>query len=247
MQHLTEDQLVLYHYGEAPERPAIERHLAECASCAASYQALRQVLAAVDAAPVPERSDFYGAAVWARIRDRLEPQPRAGWLWGLRRWAMAGAMAALVVAAFLAGRYSPRPSGPNGVAGTAASAGKVRERILLVAVGDHLDRSQMVLVELANASSGGSLDISSEQQWAEDLLDTNRLYRQTATSNGETAVASVLDDLERILLEIAHSPSTVSSQQLEEIRRRIESEGILFKIRVVGSKVRERELAAVRQ
>ncbi|MFQ5694512.1 MAG: hypothetical protein ACE5HB_00830, partial [Terriglobia bacterium] len=58
---------------------------------------------------------------------------------------------------------------------------------------------------------------------------------------------SVLDDLERILLEIANSPETLSSPDFEELRRRIESKGILFKVRVIGSQVRERERATAEE
>jgi hypothetical protein len=245
-QHLSEEQLVLYHYGEEAGRAVIEEHLAACDVCRASYQGLQDVLAAVEAAPVPEPLEPYGALVWQRVAPRLPK--RAGSRWGgifaWRRWAAAGAMAALVVAAFLAGRFWPR-SGPRGGAQQAAAeASSVRERILLVAVGDHLERSQMVLIELANARGHGPVDISAEQQRAEDLLDSNRLYRQTATSAGDASLASVLDDLERVLLEIAHSPSQISSQQLDELRRRIESQGILFKVRVIGSNVRAREQEA---
>ena len=57
---------------------------------------------------------------------------------------------------FLAGRVSHRQDSDH-----LASAGQVRERILLVAVGDHLDRSQMVLAELSNAPDGkGKINIS---------------------------------------------------------------------------------------
>ncbi len=235
MQHLTEDQLVLYHYGELAECAAVEQHLADCASCRASYEMLQDVLGAVEAAPVPERPETYGAMVWARLRrDIARPAPAGFFAWP--RWAVAAAMGVLIVAAFLAGRFWPRSAAP-----TIATAGQIRERILLVAVGDHLERSQMVLVELVNAKGNGAVDISNERQWAEDLLDSNRLYRQTAAGIGETALASVLDDLERVLLEVAHSPSRLSSRDLDELRRRIESEGILFKIRVIGSKVQAQE------
>ena len=106
----------------------------------------------------------------------------------------------------------------------------------------------MVLVELENANpTGGPLDISSEQHRAEDLVAANRLYRQTALRAGETGVASVLDELERVLVEIANSPAKVSSPQLAVLRKRIESRGILFKIRVIGSEVRERQKAAAPQ
>ena len=55
MNHLNDEQLVLYHYGEAQGRNDAAEHLEVCESCRANYQALRRVLAAVDTMPVPER------------------------------------------------------------------------------------------------------------------------------------------------------------------------------------------------
>ena len=136
-------------------------------------------------------------------------------------------------------------------AGAPQSAERVRERILLVDLGEHLDRSQMVLVELVSAPlndpSGGNVDISLEQSRAEQLVSANRLYRQTALSTGDAAMASVLDELERVLVDIAASPSTVTQEDLDSVRRRIESKELLFKVRVVSSQVRDRQRAATRQ
>ena len=99
----------------------------------------------------------------------------------------------------------------------------------------------MVLAELSNAPEGkGRIDISDERQRAEELIEDNRLYRQTANSTGDKAVASVLDDLERVLIEIAHSPSEVSGEQYEDLRREIQDRGLLFKVRVLGSEMRDR-------
>ena len=74
-----------------------------------------------------------------------------------------------------------------------------------------------------------------------DLLTENRLYRQTAGHTGDTAVSNVLDELDRVLLEIAHGPSRLSPGDLDEFRQRLKAEGILFKIRVLGSNVRNQE------
>jgi hypothetical protein len=71
-------------------------------------------------------------------------------------------------------------------------------------------------------------------------VEANRIYRQTAAATGEPAVAGFLDDLERVLLDIAHSPDEVSGQQLEALRHSIEAQGLLFKVRVVGTQLRER-------
>lgn len=111
------------------------------------------------------------------------------------------------------------------------------ERVLLLVLGDHFESSERMLVELANADPKSTLDITSEQKRSQDLLASNRIYRQTAAQNGDRRVASVLDDLEPILVEIAHSPSHLSAAELDELQKRIEAKGILFKVRVIGSKV----------
>jgi hypothetical protein len=117
------------------------------------------------------------------------------------------------------------------------------ERVLLVAVGDYLERSQMVLIELSNSSPQGSLDISAEQERAGDLVTETRLYRQSAARTGDGRITSVLDELERVLVDITHQPSQITQPQLEELRQRLEAQGILFKIRVLGANVRKEEVA----
>ena len=242
MNHLSEEQLILHYYGEEEDGAAAGRHLGECEACRALYGSLQRALNVVDALPVPEPGAEYGERVWKRIEHHLPARSGARWVWALPapwRWAAASAaFAALLVAAFLAGRSYPLPRQHAQLAATDTQAG---ERILLVAVGDYLERSQMVLVELANAQSKGALDISSEQERAVDLVSENRLYRQTAGHTGDAAVASVLDELERVLLDITHAPSRLSTGELEKLRQRLEAEGILFKIRVLGSNVRNQE------
>ncbi|HYL39532.1 MAG TPA: hypothetical protein VEV17_26680 [Bryobacteraceae bacterium] len=241
MKHLSQEQLVLFYYGEPAEAAGIEDHLAACQTCRAEFRSLQLVLNTVDSAPVPERNAAYGEAVWRRIEGGLHVRPpRRAFHW----WIWAPAMAVLVLSAFLAGRLSRRGEATGAAQNQPSQQNlqQVRERILLVAVGDHLERSQMVLAELSNApEQKGKLDISDERELAAELVDDNRLYRQTARATGDAAVASVLDDLERVLLEIAHSPSEIYSGQLADLRQQIESRGLLFRVRVLGSRVRDEE------
>ena len=51
----------------------------------------------------------------------------------------------------------------------------------------------------------------------------------------------MLDELERSLLEIVHSPSQISAADLEQIRRRIDAAALLFKVRVMSDELRQRE------
>ena len=89
----------------------------------------------------------------------------------------------------------------------------------------------------------GGLDVSSEQARLSDLLPANRLYRQAANRSGEAGVSGVLDDLERILLDVRHGPSRLSAAEREALARRIDAEGVLFKIRILGSRLRDRAAA----
>ena len=114
------------------------------------------------------------------------------------------------------------------------------DRILLTSVADHLERSERVLTDIMNAPDSG--DISLEQEWAGDLLQTSRLYRQDAAAAGEQSVAAVLDELERSLIEIVHSPSQTSAADLEQIRRRIDAAALLFKVRVLSDDLRQRDM-----
>jgi hypothetical protein len=103
----------------------------------------------------------------------------------------------------------------------------------------------MVLMDIANAQPGGvglkQVNFSSQRRRAEDLLDENRLYRQTALQEGDTGVANVLDELERVLLDVAHSPQTVTPAQIKSIRQRIDDDGLLFKVRVLTKQIQMRE------
>lgn len=263
--HLNEEQLLDYRYGDladsaAPVGQTVGEHLHECVQCRTSYEALQGVLAMVEALPVAEPGPHFEARVWNKIAPKLV---RPGFDWSaLTAWMspknliICGTVAALVVVAFFAGRGTRTPYDPPITPQVADSSGtnepgRVRERILLVAVGDHLDRAQSVLLEISNAETSGVgskrdqvVDISDQQERAQEMLISNQLYRQTAVHSGNNDVASVLDELEPVLLEIAHSPSKVSSSELEELQRGIEARGLMLKIRVLDSTVRNKEKPA---
>lgn len=246
--HLSEDELVLYHYREARDAEAVASHLESCDGCRNVYDALQRTLSAVETLSVPEPDETFEARMWQRVEPGLTARRRRAWMQLFRpaRLAFAGAMAVLLVAAFVAGRYWPRIAPATVAPPAQASDAGAPHRVLLLAVGDHLERSQMALLEIVNAEPEGKIDISTEQELVRDLVPENRLYRQTAAQAGETGMAGLLDDLERVLLEIAHSPSTLSPDEFDEIRQRIDSQGIIFKVRVLGSDVREREREAAR-
>jgi hypothetical protein len=247
MTHLSEDDLVLHYYGEmdAGEEAHVSAHLAECRTCHASYTTLQRVLAAVEAEAVPEPREGFERIVWARLEPDL--QGRRGWwssmLLSPMRLGWMAAIVILVVGAFFAGRGWQQKAA---VATQATAEAEMRERLLLVDLGEHLDRSQAMLVELVSTGGDGTVDISPERARAEQLVESNRLYRQAAESSGDAAMTVLLDELERVLVDIAASPGQLSAADMEDVRQRIDAAGLLFKVRVVSSEVRERQRRALR-
>jgi hypothetical protein len=236
MNHLSEEQIVLHYYSDAENSGEIQRHLASCSECRAQFEQVQALLQQIEPGEVPEPAAGFEEKTWLNLRDRM-PEKRKGFLpqlFASQKWALAGVMALLLLAAFLTGRWWPRSPDSNVVNN---SGGVNPQRVVLVTVGDHLERSQMLLVEVMNADTKGPIDLSAEQAQARDLLDANYLYRVSAQRAGDPQVARVLDDLGRVLTEIANGPTDLTAADLKEIRKRIQSEGLLFKIRVVGSQV----------
>ncbi len=267
MTHAADDDLIALALGEAAPgaEAATAAHVESCAECRAALAEIRATLDATESMPVPERGDDYGSKVWASIEPALgtrhsapgtaptfaadaatagkpvtrHPAP------GTRTWLALAAAVLLAAGAYWLGRQSvsPAPQQAQAPAPDGPAASTIRERVMLAALGEHLDRTERTLVELVNSEPGQRVDISAEQQWARDLIEANRLYRQTAGGPASPALAQVLEDLEPVLLEIANSPSRITSEQFEALRTRIESRSLLFKVRVSGADVRARERA----
>jgi hypothetical protein len=248
--HITEDDLVLHYYGEldAAASARVGDHLRACSDCHTSFTTLQRVLAAVESTPPVDLGEGFERKVWARLQPELE-QTRKGWLSWLvlspARLAWVAGVAILVASAFFAGRMSHQPP-ETAVAGKNSIEAGLSERILLADLGAHLDRSQTMLIELVSADPSDQDDFSSERTRAGELAADNRLYRQAALANGNTGLAAVLDDLEQVLVEVAASPEKVSADDLNDVRKRIENKGLLFKVRVMSTEVQRRQKAQIR-
>lgn len=245
MTHVTEEQLVSYALADAEPgtEGAIAAHLESCDECRHALEELRRVLDAT-AIDVPERGADYGARVWARLEPRLPAATRARRM-SVPRWFVAAAAVLLAVSAFLVGRWSGNPpASEHAVSSRPASAPdsrSIRERVVLAALSDHFDRTERTLVELANTDASGLVDISAEQAWARDLLEANRLYRQSARGAASPPLMELLGEIEPILLEIVNSPSRLTADDVHALQSRIEDRSLVFKLRVTGAQVRARQ------
>jgi hypothetical protein len=238
--HCTDDDLVLHYYGDPEAPPHVGAHLMVCGACRERGEDLAITLQMAVFPETPDPGEHYGTELWNRLVPQLEPRRRWSLLQFMRPQALSlAAAAALLVVGFMAGRTVPDSDAPSPSAILAAIDADESRRVLLMAVAEHLERSDRVLTDVLNASMDG--DLSSEQRWAADLIADNRFYRQDAIDSGEPSVAAVLDELERALLDIVHSPTDVPPAALDAIHERLDSASLLFKVRVLGSELRHRQ------
>jgi hypothetical protein len=138
---------------------------------------------------------------------------------------------------FFAGRYSRRAEAPV----MAGLSDKARQRILSIAVADHLERVQNLMTEIANTTGTGPDALAADRARAADLVQEGRLVRQSLAAQGETSTTNVLDEVERFLIETSHTPENASAQEVLDLQERIESGSLLFKVKIVESNLRHEE------
>jgi hypothetical protein len=233
MRHLEEAELVEHYYEESANMGECERHLKACPVCAKRYAELCRVLDGVATPTPPARSEDYVEQVWQSIGAYLPvyEKPKNSWMRFYRPLGWAAACVLLVAVAFVAGRRWERKQAPPVAEAVDPQA---RQRLVIVVLGDHLDRSEQLLVQL-NHAGGNDLSTLPLRSEARELLASNRLVRQSAMQAGDLNVEASLDRLERLLMELANEPDKLTEADLNRLRQEMNTDGLLFDIRVLRS------------
>lgn len=242
--HVTDEELMLDYYGErSPEqRAGMRSHLEVCERCQALDRELRGVLALVDTEPAQEAPPGFEREMWARLEPQIAARNHPFWKFELPRWSLAAAAVALAAGSFALGRvWAPAPVPGPALESVAGDAGTIGERLLRSEVEEHLERSQRVLVELVNADDSAPVVLASDRERAADLVAAGRLYRRSIGESVDAETRDLLEDVERVLVEIANGPEAETSNDLSGVRARISNQDLIFRLRVMTAEMRERE------
>jgi hypothetical protein len=261
MIHLSEEELIAHLYGEA-DNTAVSGHLDGCVSCSRAYDALRADLAEMKFVDPPARDAFYGERVWASLSTLLPARrPRKRNLLGLRSLGLgnlgvgswkglsyAAACILLGVCTFIGGRLWERKQARR--TADLHSAQRLRsvmhapQRVVVVVLGDHLDRSERLLVELKHTDAGNAELVSPLREEARSLLADNSLCRQKALHADDAALTDALDRLDHLLRVLADQPEGLSSTTLTQLQHEIDAGDLLLDVRVLRSRLPKQETAA---
>jgi hypothetical protein len=246
--------LDLYFYDELnpSERCVVEEHLSSCSECRSVLDELHEIREALASRPdvcVPASGDW--SSFMTRLNASLAKEGRpsvtvpgiqtpssrsyVGYL------AMAALLALVTISAVIAVR---RPHVPEAAAPTAAvahpheppaSATPARDVAAFKAMTEeHFERSKLVVLGLATKSPEElkATDWAYERELATGLLNDTRLYRFAAEDRGLDRLASVMRDLELVLLQTSLTDDKDPSS-IQQIQRLIRRRDLIEKMDVV--------------
>ena len=238
MQPVNDEDLILFYYGELDAHAAetLRMRLAAEPDLAARFAALATDLDGAPEPAVPERDDFYGRRMWARVDAALDTAPSNGF--GLLRsllpagFRYAGGLLVIgmvAIVAFQLGRHAP-PAETVIATVTGEPSGSQQAQLLEASLVRHFDEADRLLTEIANNQSG-EVNIEAEKEWAKVLLVANRLYRFAAIQAGQHRIAMLLGEMEPVLIELANGAGQLTPAEYRGLRQSISDRNLLFKVR----------------
>lgn len=242
----------LFFYDELPaaERAPVAQHLRECRECAAALedlQTIREVLASRPDVSGPPSGDWSAfmtrldraiAARPAASMVRFQPAPAARRYVGLL--AMAALLAIVTMSVFFVARQASRLGPSDAVAITSAAPDGTDRAVATTGIRSagekHFERSKLVVLGLATRDfeEATPADWAYERELAAALLDDTRVYRMAAEQHGMTTLASIMRDLEIVLLETSMAEGADASE-LGQIQRLIAKRNLIAKMDTVAS------------
>ena len=116
------------------------------------------------------------------------------------------------------------------------------ERVLHSNLTQHLDSGARLLTAVSNGNGDLAEQMHQRREFVDELISFNRLYRRIIEKSGDKQLAHTLFQMESLLIEIYNSTSdgTDSSPLVEksllQIRERLDSSDLLFKLRVTDKR-----------
>jgi hypothetical protein len=255
-------ELVAYLLGDLDkaEAEAVDRHLAECASCrgerdslkkifngaGAAHRHMEKVMATVDWEALPER-------IARKVFDRQDVRrpERAGGRWFPAftfRPAAAGLAAGLIFGA-LATFFVLRsgllgPKSPSGFYASPEFIDRVELELARRETLSYLEKSQALLLDFVQPASADASDLWQEglgQQQAQTLLAKKKYINSQLGRRRMAKAKDICDQVELLILELVQVSRDLDETERAQIRGRIEAGQLWLKINLVKKELENSE------
>lgn len=251
----------LYDELDGAERKRVERHLDSCAACRRELAGLEKTVRSADSFK-PEmtkalagvdwetQADKIVAAVWEEgARPWLEAQPRWSRLFAPRlRPVLAGLLLGIIVGALamlvvFRRQVLQRPGGERLFA-SGAFLDRVDLEIARRETLSYLDKSQYVLLELAQPAAEGSRFQLSKAAAREtrELLSKKKFLNPQLEKARMAKAKDICDQIELLFYELTQLSEELTAAERQGIQSLIEEKNLLLKIKLLRKELQESEV-----
>lgn len=253
VEHLFVD--ALFGDIDAQTDETLKAHLASCAACANAFKEMQGTLLLTSQAPQEMPSEAY----WAEFQERLDQRIAAGttkrapgmplaeriraMLLPPPAWAyQVGFAVVLVLVGVFIGRYGLPGSGQGPVDQIASNEAPAEGAYQLVTQTQrYLDRSSVLLMGLVNfdAEQDGTtiLNLDHKRQVASTLIEDAAVLKASLDRSEAAQLRMLIEELEKILLQIANLEAQEDLPGIEMIQDGIEGRALLMKINLETMKL----------
>ncbi len=255
--------LAAYWGGEMSERDRenVKRHLDACPACAKEFTALERILESADSLGREMKSVLSGidwdvqaekivAAVWDdSVRPRKEPERARFWkaaprlrpvLAGLLLGVMVGGVGMFV--AYRGGLFEKSKS--EALFASREFLDRVDQEMARRETMNYLDKSQYVLLELAQTQTGSGdcrlTDAAARE--TKELLAKKKYLNPQLEKIRMAKAKEICDQIEMLFYELAQVSENLTPAQCRGIQNMIEEKNILLKIKLLKKELQESEV-----
>jgi len=243
------------------DREDIRRHIETCSDCAAEGRALERLLESADSLGQDMKAALAGidwdvqaekivAAVWEeKARPQRETRRERRWLFrpwfkpvlaGLLLGIMVGASAMFVV--YRSGMLEKPPA--EAFFANNEFLGRIDQEIARRETLDYLEKSQYVLLELAQTQteSGDCRLTEAAARETRELLSKKRYLNPQLEKARMAKAKAICDQIEILFYELAQVSENLTPAQCRGIQNMIEEKNILLKIKLLKKELQESEV-----
>lgn len=255
--------LAAYRGGEMSERDRanVKRHLDACPACAREFKILERILESADSLGQEMRSVLAGidwdaqaekivTSVWDEKRHPPR-QPKRAWFWAavpLLRPVLAGLLLGIMVGgvgmfvAYRGGLFEKAKGGA--LFASREFLDRVDQEIARRETLNYLDKSQYVLLELAQTQTGsGDCRLTDAAARETRELLAKKKYLNSQLEKVRMAKAKeICDQIEMLFFELAQVSENLTPAQCRGIQNMIEDKNILLKIKLLKKELQESEV-----
>jgi hypothetical protein len=254
--------LMAYLGGEMSQRDRedIRDHIETCPACADEVRALEKLLESADSLGRDMKAALAGidwdaqaekivAAVWdEKALPKREPRRERGWLFAARfRPILAGLLLGILVGAaamFVVSRRDLFEKPPvEAFFASSEFLGRVDQEIARRETLDYLEKSQYVLLELAQTQteSGQCRLTEAAARETRELLSKKKYLNPQLEKARMAKAKAICDQIELLFYELAQVSENLTPVQCRGIQDMIEEKNILLKIKLLKKELQESE------